>query len=490
MNLSTARSEKRSKEVGIRKTLGSLRAQLIVQFFSESLLTVILAFVISLGIVKFTLPFFNEIADKKMQIPWTNSYFWLEAVGFILITGLVAGSYPSFYLSSFRPIKVLKGNFKSGRFAAIPRKILVVTQFAVSVLLMIGTIIVYRQIEFAKNRPVGYERDGLISLTMMTPAIRDHFEAFRSELMQTGAISSITESGSPATSIWNSTSGFSWPGKDPNLSTDFGVVSTSYDYGKTLRWKLREGRDFSRDFPTDTSAIILNEAAERFMALKGPVGKTVTWWGKPLQVIGVIENIIAQSPYDEVKPIMYALSNNDFNVLIMSIKPDVGIKYALGKIESVVKKYNPDQPFEYKFVDEEYAGKFKAEQRIGELSAIFASLAIFISCLGLFGLASFVAEQRSREIGLRKVLGASIFNLWSLLLRDFILLVVIACLISGPVAHIVLGNWLSHYTYHTQISWWIFLVSGLGALLITLFTVSFQALKAAFTNPVKTLRSE
>jgi len=490
MNLSTARSEKRAKEVGIRKTLGSLRTQLIMQFFSESLLTVLFAFVISLIIVQFSLPPFNEIADKKMYIPWTNGYFWLIALGFILFTGLIAGSYPSFYLSSFRPIKVLKGSFKSGRFAAIPRKVLVVMQFAVSVILIIGTIIVYRQIEFAKDRPVGYDRNGLISLTMMTPAIHNHFDAFRNELILTGTIASVTEAGSPTTGIWNSTSGFCWPGKDPNLSIDFGVVSTAYDYGKTLHWQIREGRDFSRDFPTDSSSLILNEAAVRFMGLKNPVGQTVTWWGQPLKVIGVINNIVTESPYNEVRPIMYNLSTGDFNVVILSLKSDVGTKEALNKISPIVKKYNPDQPFEYKFVDEEYANKFIAEERIGKLSAIFASLAIFISCLGLFGLASFVAEQRSREIGLRKVLGASVFNLWSLLLRDFIFLVAIACLISGPVARMVLKNWLAHYTYHTQISWWIFAAAGLGAILITLFTVSYQALKAAFTNPVKTLRSE
>ncbi|HEY4966804.1 MAG TPA: FtsX-like permease family protein, partial [Puia sp.] len=490
MNLSTARSEKRAREVGIRKTLGSLRTQLIIQFFSESLLTVLLAFVISLIIVQFSLPVFNEIADKKIHIPWPNPYFWLAAFGFILFTGLIAGSYPSFYLSSFRPIKVLKGSFKSGRFAAIPRKVLVVTQFAVSVILIIGTMIVYRQIEFAKDRPVGYERNGLISLTMMTPAIHDHFSAFKNDLMQTGTIATVTESGSPTTGVWNSTSGFSWPGKDPNLSIDFGVVSTADDYGKTLHWEIREGRDFSRDFPTDSSALILNEAAVRFMGLKNPVGQTVTWWGQPLKVIGVINNIVTESPYDEVRPIMYNLSNNDFNVVILSLKSDVSTKEALNKISPIVKKYNPDQPFEYKFVDEEYANKFIAEERIGKLSAIFATLAIFISCLGLFGLASFVAEQRSREIGLRKVLGASVFNLWSLLLRDFIVLVALACLISGPVARMVLNNWLTHYTYHTQISWWIFAAAGLGAMGITLMTVSYQALKAAFTNPVKTMRAE
>ena len=490
MNLSTARSEKRAKEVGIRKTLGSLRFQLIIQFFSESLLTVMLAFILSLLLVEFSLPFFNEISDKKMSIPWANSYFLLMGTGFILITGLIAGSYPSFYLSSFRPVKVLKGSFKMGRFAAIPRKVLVVMQFTVSVILIIGTMIVYRQIEFAKNRPVGYDRNGLITIPIITPDIRDHFSAFKNELMQTGTIASVTESGSPTTGIWNSSSGFDWKGKDPNLSTDFGVVSTAYDYGKTIRWEMKEGRDFSRDFLTDSSAVILNEAAVHFMGLKSPVGETVTWFGSPLKVIGVVNNMVMTSPFDEVRPVVYYLSNNDVNIAIIGIRPDISAKNALSKIGPIVKKYNPDQPFNYKFVDEDYAAKFNSEEQVGKLSGIFASLAIFISCLGLFGLASFMAEQRSKEIGLRKVLGASVLNLWRLLLQDFIGLIIIACLISTPIAWFVLNQWLMHYEYRTQISWGIFFIAGFGALFITVFTVSFQALKAAFANPAKTLRAE
>ncbi|HEY6975535.1 MAG TPA: ABC transporter permease [Chitinophagaceae bacterium] len=490
MNLSTARSEKRAKEVGIRKTIGSLRRQLVIQFFSESLLTVVFAFALSLLLVQLTLPFFNEVSDKQMSILWINPLFWLLGIAFTIITALIAGSYPAFYLSSFKPIKVLKGTFRAGRFAALPRKVLVVLQFTVSVTLIIGTIIVYQQIQFAKNRPVGYSRNGLITIPVANPAIHDHFNAVKDELMRTGTIASITESGSPTTGLYGSSSGFSWRGKDPNLSVDFGTVSASYDYGKTIGWKIKEGRDFSRDFATDSSALILNEAAVHFMGLKKPVGETVMWFDKSFTVIGVINDMVMESPYDEPRPIVYGLSNESGNVVIIRINPTVSAKDALNKIEPVFKKFNPEQPFEYQFTDEEYAKKFGNEERIGKLASFFAILAIAISCLGLFGLASFVAEQRTKEIGVRKVLGASVYNVWNLLSRDFVVLVIISFLIAAPLAYYFMHNWLQNYNYRTQLSWWIFAAAGIGSLLITVIVVSFQAIKAAIANPVRSLRTE
>ncbi|HLY69892.1 MAG TPA: ABC transporter permease, partial [Puia sp.] len=442
MNLSTARSEKRAKEVGIRKTVGSLQSQLIFQFFNESLLTVILAFVFSLLIVQLSLPFFNLVANKQMSILWGNPFFWLIGIGFIIFTAIISGSYPAFYLSSFKPIKVLKGTFKAGRFAAIPRKVLVVLQFTVSVTLIIGTIVVYQQIHFAKNRPVGYTREGLIGIPTMNAAIHDHFDAVKNELMRTGTITSIAEAESPTTGIWNSTSGISWPDKDPNLSTDFGVVSGSFDYGKTIGWKIKEGRDFSREYASDTSAFILNEAAVRFMNLKKPVGSTITWWDKKYTVIGVAENMIMRSPYDEVTPVIYSILNYPGNLAILKIKPAENAKDALSRIEPIFKRFNPDQPFEYQFVDEEYAKKFSNEERISKLASFFALLAVIISCLGLFGLTSFVAEQRKREIGVRKVLGASMFNLWNLLSIDFVTLVIISFFIAVPMSYYFMHNWL------------------------------------------------
>ena len=490
MNLSTARSEKRAKEVGIRKTVGSLRGQLIIQFFSESFLTVIVSFALSLLFVQLLLPFFNSVADKNMSILWGNYFFWMISAAFIIFTALTAGSYPAFYLSSFRPVKVLKGTFKAGRFAALPRKVLVVVQFTVSVILITGTIIVYKQIQFAKNRPVGYTREGLITIPFMTEEMHKHFNAMKDELVQSGAVLSIAESGSPTTGTWSSTSGLDWRGKDPNLSVDFSNVSASYDYGKTIGWEIKEGRDFSKDFSTDTSAVILNEAAANYMGFKKPVGEIVTWWGDKLTVVGVIHNMVMNNPYEEPRPTIFNLSNDQQNVLILKINPSVSVSNTIAKIEPVFKKFEQSQPFEYQFTDEEYAKKFQSEERVGKLASFFALLAIVISCLGLFGLSSFVAAQRTKEIGVRKVLGASVLGVWNLLSKDFITLVFISFLIAAPVAWYLMNNWLQGYNYRITISWEIFLLSGLIAMVIALITVSYQAIKAAIANPVKSLRTE
>ena len=491
MNLSTARSEKRAKEVGIRKAIGSLRKQLTLQFFSESLLTVVFAFAFSLLLVKLILPFFNDVAAKKMSILWGNTFFWLMSIGFIVFTALIAGSYPAFYLSSFKPVKVLKGTFKAGRFAAVPRKVLVVLQFTVSVSLIIGTIVVYKQIQFAKNRPVGYTREGVVAIpTYIDSGIHVHFDAVKDELIQAGAILSMTEAGSPTTGIWGSSSGFSWKGKDPNLSIDFKTVREAYDYGKTVGWHIKEGRDFSRDFATDTSAYILNEAAVQFMGLQKPIGETITSFDKPFTVIGVIDDMVMDSPYDTPKPTIYSLTNQQETFTIVKINPTIGAKDALSKIGKVFRKFSPDQTFEFQFADDEYAKKFNNEERIGKLAGFFALLAIIISCLGLFGLATFVAEQRTKEIGIRKVLGASVLSVWNLLSKDFVMLVIISFLVAVPVAWYGMSKWLLDYSYRINISWEIFLIAGLLALLIALFTVSFQAIKAALANPVKSLRTE
>lgn len=489
MNLSTARSEKRAKEVGIRKAIGSVRRQLISQFFSESILIAMLAFLFSILLVLLILPQFNSVADKRIVLPGLSPLFWSLGIAFSIVTGLLAGLYPALFLSSFEPVKTLKGTFRVGRYASLPRKILVVIQFTISTTLIIGTIVVYNQIAFAQNRPIGYSKDGLV-MVGTSDEIHKHFDAVRNELITAGAIVEICQSGSPTTSVWNTNGGFDWEGKDPDQAVDFPNNAVSYDYGKTIGWKIKEGRDFSKEFISDTATFILNESAVAFIGLKDPVGKVIRWNGQPFTVIGVVEDLLVQSPYAPVRPSMWHLSLEQQNIFLMKLNPQSSVKDALAKVETVFKRLNPAAPFAPTFVDEEYARKFGNEKRLGTLSTFFAILAIFISCLGLFALASFVAEQRTKEIGIRKVMGASVSNLWRMLSQDFVILVMISSLIATPIAYYLISDWLNNYEYRTGISVWVFVFSIVGALVITLLTVSYQAIKASLMNPVKSLRNE
>ncbi|HEY4206699.1 MAG TPA: ABC transporter permease, partial [Puia sp.] len=491
MNLSTARSEKRAKEVGIRKTAGSTRGQLIAQFLSESLVMASLAFVIAVLVVQITLPVFNHLADKQMSIPWGNTLFWTIALGFTFLTGLVAGFYPAFYLSAFHPVKVLKGTFRAGAFAAIPRQALVVFQFTVSIALIIGTIVLFKQIEFAKDRPVGYTREGLFSVVMSTPEIyAANYNSLRNDLIATGAVEDMARASSSPTEVENTTTGWDWKGKPPTANPDFGAVSVTHDYGRTLGWKVVDGRDFSRDMVTDSNAIILNESAAKLTGLRHPVGEVMKSDKQTLTIVGVVKDMVMQSPYTPVQPTIFFLNYGFSNFIIVRIKPTMPVRQAFAKIEPVFKRYNPGSPFVYQFTNEIYARKFATEQRIGQLATVFAVLAIFISCLGLFGLASFIAEQRTKEIGIRKVLGASVSGICSLLSKEFMGLVAISLLIATPLSYYFMHNWLQHFEYRVGISWWIFLAAGSGTLAIALITVSFQAVKAALANPVKSLRTD
>ncbi|RFS16526.1 permease prefix domain 2-containing transporter [Emticicia sp. C21] len=499
VNLSTARSEKRAKEVGIRKAIGSVRSQLIGQFFSESFLMVALAFVLSILFVLAILPWFNTVASKDISIPWAEPFFWLANLAFIALTAVLAGIYPALYLSSFKPIKALKGTgsssrFRLGRFASLPRKTLVVIQFTVSVTLIIDTIIVYQQIQFAKSRPVGYTRDGLLMIPKTTDELRGKYEVLRTELKNTGVVAEMAESASSLTDIGSMNGGFEWRGKDPNLNVDFGTLGVTYEYGKTIGWQFVDGRDFSRDFPADSSGFILNEAAVKLMGLKNPVGENIRWDtdffdGEHFKIVGVVKDMVMSSPFEPIKPTIFFLQGYK-NYVIAKINPSVSTADALPKIEAAFKKIAPNMPFDYQFVDETYARKFGDEERVANLATFFAILAIFISCLGLFGLASFVAEQRTKEIGIRKVLGASVVSLWQMLSKDFVILVIISCLIATPIAWYFMSSWLQKYTYRTEISAWVFALVGVGALAICLLTISYQAIKAALMNPVKTLKNE
>jgi ABC-type antimicrobial peptide transport system permease subunit len=495
MNLSTARSEKRAAEVGIRKAIGSARGQLISQFFSESLLVVLLAFMIALLFASLTLPLLNDLSAKQLTIPFTNLWFWLACLGFILFTGLLAGIYPALYLSSFQPVKVLKGAFRAGRMASVPRKVLVVMQFTVSIVLIICTIIIYNQLIFAKNRPVGYSRDGLVIVPMQSIDYQGKQDVLRNELKNTGAVAEVAESESPVTGISSNNGGFTWKGKNPGIEEKFGTLTVTAEYGKTIGWQFKDGRDFSKGSAADSSGFIINEAAAKYMGLQNPVGETIHWkskWNnvdKDYMIIGVIKDMVMESPYDAIKPVVFRLGGNP-NWIFIRVNPQVSVHSALPKIADVFKKIIPSVPFTYNFADEDYAKKFAAEEQIGKLTRFFSSLAIFISCLGLFGMAMFMAEQRTKEIGVRKVLGATVFTIWRLLSKDFIGLVIISLIIAAPIAWYFMSKWLQNYQYRTPIAWWIFALTGIGAVLITLLTVSYQSIKAALANPVNSLRSE
>ncbi len=491
MNLSTARSEKRAKEVGVRKAMGSGREQLIGQFLSESLMISILAFVLALGLTEIALPYFNTITEKSMSIDFSNPVFWLIMLSFTLFTGLLSGSYPAFYLSSFNPVQVLKGKIHVGKSASLPRKMLVVLQFSCSIVLMIGTIVIYQQIQFGKNQPIGFNNKGLISVDWSTD-LEKNYPSLRSELIASGAIQSICKSSSPPSEIYSNNAGWEWKGSKPtDKNVIFSTIATSYDYVKTMGIKLKEGRDYSEEFATDSSGVMLNEAAIKRMGLKNPLGETLRWNDKNWKVIGVLPDMRMQSPFRAVAPLTVVFYQTWVNCVCIRLNPNVPAAEAIKKLEPIFNKYNPGFPFDYKFADEQYAKKFNYENLVGNLSAIVSLLAIFISCLGLFGLASFMAEQRTKEIGVRKVLGASITNLWMLLSKDFIVLVLISCAIAMPIGYYFMNEWLKEYKESKiSISFWIFAVVIAAALLITLLTVSYQAIKAAMANPVKSLKTE
>ena len=492
MNLSTARSEKRSKEVGIRKTIGSKKKQLVFQFLSESLLISAIALLFAFVLVLLFLPWFNELAGKDMNIPWSNMLFWTAILSFTLFTGLLAGSYPALYLSSFNPIKVLKGTFRTGGYSAVPRKVLVVFQFAVSIVLAVGTVIVFKQIEFTKDRPLGYDQDNLISVQMNNPAYDGKYDLLRNELKKTGVVDEMTQSSSPLIGVYsNGGGGLTWPGKNPEMHPDFGILRVTHDYGKTVGWEFLEGRDFSRDLASDSLAMVVNESAVKYMGLENPIGTPVSFGGpETARIIGVTKDMVMQSPYEPVKQALFFIDYENVDYINIRIKSRENVSEAISKIGSVFAKVVPSAQFDYKFIDQEFNRKFQTEQRLGSLAGVFTLLALLISCLGLFGLASFVAEQRTKEIGVRKVLGASVFNLWRMLSKDFVLLVVLSALVAIPIAYHFMSRWLQDYEYRMEISWWIFGLAITGAILITLVTVSVQAIKAAIADPVKSLRTE
>jgi ABC-type antimicrobial peptide transport system permease subunit len=449
----------------------------------------LLAFILSLLLIQFSLPFFNELSGKQMYVLWNEPVFWMLGTSFAIFSGLLAGIYPAFYLSSFNPVKVLKGTFRIGKMASLPRKTLIIIQFTFSVLMIIGTIVVFRQIQYAKNRPIGYNRAGLVMIRPYSEDIHNHFESFRNDLMQSGVITEIAESGNQITRGSRTSGGLAWQGKDQNMVDEFATFAVTSQYGKAVNWQLKDGKDFSQSLASDQFGLILNETAVKYMRLKNPVGQIMSWNDKKYTVLGVTKDMIVESPYEPIKPTIFYISTEP-GIINVKINPKTSAIQALNTIEATYKKYALGQPFDFQFVDQEYAKKFGNEERIGKLASSFAALAIFISCLGLFGMASFMAEQRIKEIGVRKVLGATVFNLWSLLTKDFISMVIISIMIASPVAYYFMHNWLQNYSFHTRMDWWIFVVTAAGSLTITLLTTSIQSVKAALTNPTKSLKAE
>jgi len=493
MNLSTARSEKRAKEVGIRKVVGAQKSSLISQFIGESVFIAFLAGIAAIIIVQISLPAYNQLTEKTLFINFDNINTWMAFTGFILFTGLLAGSYPAFFLASFQPVKVLKGTFKKANALVTPRKVLVVLQFTFAIMLIICTIVVKQQIDYARDRQTGYNKDNLV-YHFMTGDIPKNYTLIKNELLASGIAKSITKTNSPLTERWSDGWGQSWEGKDPNDNTSFDRYLSDEGLGLTAGLQFIQGRDFDlKQFPTDSTGLIINESSLKIMKFKDPIGKIVGDLGIKWHIVGVIKDFILTSPYEPTRPLLICGAKSSFmsfNVVQIKLNGNNATAENLQKAAAIFKKYNPEYPFEYKFVDEAYAQKFDNEQRQGTLAALFAGLTIFISCLGLFGLATYMAENRIKEIGVRKVLGASVTGITTLLSKDFVKLVIISFVIAAPLSYWGMYKWLQDYQYRVPIQWWVFAVACFLSVAIAILTVSYQAIKAALANPVKSLRTE
>jgi ABC-type antimicrobial peptide transport system permease subunit len=490
MNLSTARSEKRAKEVGIRKVIGAEKKALVVQFLGESILISFIAALFALIIVYASLPGFNTLIDKPLTLEMTNMSFWLSALGVILFTGILAGSYPALYLSAFKPSSVLKGTFKKMSSPITPRKVLVVLQFAAAIILITASIIVTQQLKKVQDRQTGYAKNNLV-YSIMEGDVEKNYMLIKEELLAAGTATSVTKTSAPITEGWSNTWGFEWQGKNENDKTIVNRFVADDAIVKTTGLELIAGRDFDlNQFPTDSTAAIINEAAVKLMNFEDPIGQIIKDNGIDWHVVGVTKDFVLKSPFQKVEPMVIEGAKAWFNVIHIKLNQDANTKESLVQTAAIFKKYNPEYPFNYEFVDEAYAKKFDDEKRTGHLVSLFTLLTIFISCLGLFGLASYMAENRIKEIGIRKVLGASVQSITTLLSKDFLKLVLVSILLAVPISWYFMSKWLEDFAYRITISWWTFILAGMIALTIALLTVSYQAVKAAIKNPVNSLRSE
>jgi predicted permease len=497
MNLATAKSLNRAKEVGVRKVTGATRGSLAMQFLTESVLMAAIAGLLGAGLASMALPFFNRLFELELSLNTAGNAFWLGMAGVTLLTGLIAGSYPALFLSGFQPMNVLKsGAFSSfkgaggfgGGGAVRLRKVLVVSQFVIATALIISTLVIYKQLRYMKDVQLGYDREHLL-YAFINGDLWDKYDAVKTELLQTPGIESVSSSNGSIHNWGNNTSNVSWQGKDPEKSILFQTIPVGYDFVKTIGATLRDGRDFSPDFPNDTSAYLINETAAEMMGLKNPVGENLTLWGATGPIVGWVKDFHVGGMHAEQDPVIMILRpwKNYFYVRLAA-QNDVAA--TLSAMERIFKKYNPAYPFEYRFCDQEFQDMHRSDLVLGELAKLFAFLTIFVSCLGLFGLAAFATAQRTKEIGIRKVLGASVSGIVGLLSKDFLKLVVISFVIAAPVAWYFMQKWLSDFAHRIDIQWTMFALAGVGALLVAFLTVSFQSVKAALANPVKSLRSE
>ena len=491
MNLSTARSGERAKEVGIRKAIGSGRGSLVSQFMAESLIISFISTIAAILILFCCISFFNDLLNIKLVLPADNIYAWLLVIGLAVFTGLISGSYPAFYLSSFQPIKVLKGVFKGGKSALSIRKVLVVVQFGFAVFLITATICIYQQIRFIQNKSIGYNKNSLIEIPI-EGNLAQKSDVLINELKNSGTITSGTTLSMNITENGNNTWGVDWPGKLATQKVLIDIFDTGYEFTETAGVKLIAGREFSKQYPIDTAnkTAMINESAAKIMNLKNPVGTIIKWGDKPLTVIGVYKDFVRGSPYQRVEPTMSVFAGNYASTIAMRLNDSKSLTSNIDQINKSLKEINPAYPPTIHFADSEFEGKFKNEQLLATLANLFGGLAIIISCLGLFGLVAYAAEQRTKEIGVRKVLGATVTNLAGLLSKDFLKLVAIAIFITIPVSVWALNSWLSKYEYRITLNWWIIALASIITIGIALLTVSYQAVKAALANPVKSLRSE
>ena len=489
MNLATARSTKRAREVGVRKVVGAQRLALIGQFAGEALLLTFFSVIIAVILAIALLPFFNNLTGKELSLPLTQPVFWAILIGLLAVTGLVAGSYPAFFLSSLNPVRVLKGSLKFTWGARFFRKGLVVFQFTLSIILIVGMIVIYRQMDYIQTKNLGYNRENLIYIPIEGELVKK-YGLFKEQVAKETSILGITKMRNSPTVIEHHTGSIEWPGKDPNTAVSFADAVVGYDFVNTMKLKIKEGRDFSKEFGTDSASYILNETAVKKIGFENPIGQTVSWGNRPGKIIGVLQDFHFNSMHQAIDPLIIRLDENwKWGTILVRAKAGK-TKEAIAGLERICKSLNPKFPFSYQFSDQEYAKLYRSEQVVSKLANIFAFLAILISCLGLFGLATFTAEQRTKEIGIRKVLGASIPGIISLLSSNFLKPVAIAMIIAFPVAWYIMNNWLQDFAYKTAIEWWMFALTGLLTMGIALLTVCYQSIKAALINPVGALRSE